>query len=324
MSNVLVTGAGGAATPSMIRDLRSAGHYVVACDMDPYAAGFWVADAAYCIPGGADARFPEALRDIGENERIDVLVPLVDEELLPCWDADLPCEILTPRRAFIETCLRKDRLMVAMAAKGLPVPHTKSAADWRHWPDQPTVLKPRVGRGSRGLAILRDKAELTAAMERLDRPAEDMLLQSQIQGTEYTVSVVVWRDGRVLSVVPKQILCKRGITRQAVTQRVPAITAVCCRIQEAFRADGPFNVQLMLAADDRPWIFEINPRYSSTTSLTVAAGCPEVTGLVDEAVHGPAPSQGYDDWRAGTHLVRGTLDSFFPEFSYRKRLPQHA
>ena len=46
MTTVLVTGAGGAAVPGLIKHLHDTGHRVLAADMDRYAAGLFAAEGA--------------------------------------------------------------------------------------------------------------------------------------------------------------------------------------------------------------------------------------------------------------------------------------
>jgi carbamoyl-phosphate synthase large subunit len=101
------------------------------------------------------------------------------------------------------------------------------------------------------------------------------------------------------------------VTRLAVTRRHPAIDQLCRAIQERFRADGPFNVQLRLAPNGTPTAFEINPRFSTTVTLTVAAGVDEVGGLVAAASGTALPT--VDHWQDGLALVRSSVDRFVLE-----------
>jgi carbamoyl-phosphate synthase large subunit len=126
----------------------------------------------------------------------------------------------------------------------------------------------------------------------------------------------------VRAVVPKEIIDKRGITRIAVTRRQPAIDRLCQTIQERFRADGPFNVQLRLdARDGTPVPFEINPRFSTTITLTQAAGVDELGGLVDVALGRRTGAEAWT-WREGVTMVRRTVDMFmqFNDFAERRRI----
>jgi carbamoyl-phosphate synthase large subunit len=179
------------------------------------------------------------------------------------------------------------------------------------------VIKPRTARGSRGFQLLGSDADLRRYLDTSPVPAEGLLLQECIDGPEFTVSVVVWRDAEVQAVVPKEIISKRGITRLAVTRRNAAIDTLCRSIQRALRADGPFNVQLRLRAGV-PLPFEVNPRFSTSISLTMAAGIDELCGLVAQALGG-RDGYRFGDWREGVVLVRTTRDEFLDERAFRAR-----
>lgn len=314
---VLITGAGGAATPGLIDGLRSKGYRVLAADMDAYAAGLYLADAGFVIPGGSSPHFVATIRAICGREGVNALVPLVDEELVAASELEQEgIAVLLPRREFVITCLDKFRLMQRLGAAGIPVPATRLGDDSLEEMSFPVVVKPRTGRGSRGLVIVNSEKELSACIEGSPYPREKLVVQRYVDGTEFTVSVVVWRDGNVKAVVPKEIISKRGITRLAVTRRNTKIDTLCRRIQEAMRADGPFNVQLRVDRfTDEPLVFEINPRFSTTVSLTIAAGVDEMGALLAEAL-GDKRQQELGDWQEGLVLLRKTSDQFLDEATF--------
>ena len=326
-STILLTGAGGAALPSMIDSLRTKGYRVVTVDADANAAGLYLADRGYRIPFAADPAFPAALRAICRTEAVAALVPLVDEELLPV--ARLAEEegiaLIAPHPAFTALCLDKYALMRRLADVGLRVPETRLlGAGWDGMPF-PLVLKPRTGRGSRGVRVVATPDALETYLATARPGAETTLIQRCIEGTEYTVSVVVWRDGIVRAVVPKEIIDKRGITRLAVTRKNDAIDRLCRNIQERLRADGPFNVQLRLDANGTPLPFEINPRFSTTVTLTQAAGVDELGLLVDMALGRVVSAESWN-WREGITLVRRTVDAFLnvDEYAARRKAVEQA
>ncbi len=324
---VLITGAGGAAVPALIEHLRAKRYRVVAVDADSAAPGLYLADAGYRIPFADDPQFAASLTRLCLAERIAVLVPLVDEELLPVARVaeELGIALLGPRAPFVAMCLDKHVLMQELAQANIAVPESRLLRDgWRGLPF-PLVLKPRRGRGSRGLKIAPTAADLDAYLAAVNPDPDTTLVQRCVEGTEFTVSVVVWRDGVVRAVVPKEIIDKRGITRLAVTRRQPAIDRVCREIQDRFRADGPFNVQLRIdTRDGTPLPFEINPRFSTTITLTQAAGVDELGGLIDLAVgRGDVGIQTWE-WREGVTMVRRTQDAFmqFEDFADRRQKVQ--
>jgi carbamoyl-phosphate synthase large subunit len=324
-TSVLLTGAGGAAVPALIERLQAGGRRVVAVDADPNAAGLYVADRAYRVPFAASPDYAATMGAICRREGIRALVPLVDEELLPCaaLGAELGIPVIGPRPEFIALSLDKYGLMRRMAEAGLPVPPTRLLAEGPGDLEPPLVVKPRVGRGSRNVRIIRTRAELDAQLAAGDCHSEDMLLQKYVEGAEFTVSVVGWRDGRVRAVVPKQVVEKRGITRIAISRRHPAIDALCREIQARLCADGPFNVQLRVDEHGGlPLTFEINPRFSTTITLTQAAGVDELGAVLDLAL-GIDPQTTWE-WREGITLIRRTLDSFVDERDYRAKLGEIA
>jgi carbamoyl-phosphate synthase large subunit len=135
------------------------------------------------------------------------------------------------------------------------------------------------------------------------------------------VSVVVWRDGEVQAVVPKEIIVKKGITHLAVSRRNAKIDTLCRTIQHRLRADGPFNVQLRLDEKTGEALpFEINPRFSTTISLTIASGIDELEGLIIQALGG-REKYTFGEWKEGVVLLRQTMDEFLEESLFQRHHP---
>jgi carbamoyl-phosphate synthase large subunit len=314
---LLITGAGGVASAGLAEHLRSKGCRVLMADIDPYAPGLLFGNKGFVIPKATSPQFVEIIRNICVKEGVNVLIPLVDEELLPAQllESD-SLHVVTPRREFIEACLDKFELMQRLRQAGVQTPETWLLAPKPTPLTQETVIKPRTGRGSRGVVRVATDAQLEEALRTSSYLAEDLLAQEYVAGPEYTVSVVVWRDGVVQAVVPKEVIVKRGVTRIAITRRNQRIEQLCRRIQSALRADGPFNVQLRLhPSTGEPLPFEINPRYSTTASLTLAAGIDEVYGLAMQAVGGRKAFQ-FGEWKDGLVLRRRSVDEFLPEAEF--------
>lgn len=321
MATVLITGAGGAAIPGLIHRLQRKNHRVLAADMNRYAAGLYVADLGFIIPAGSSAEFLPTMRQICESEGVDVIVPLVDEELINSLKLEEEgIIVILPRCEFVEISLDKFRLMKRLGDEGILVPTTRLAVDGINNLEYPVIIKPRRGRGSRGVGIANSEDELISFLKASPYSYPDLILQKYIHGVEFTVSVVAWRDGEVQAVVPKEIIWKEGITRLAVTRRNDDIESLCHMIQERLHADGPFNVQLRIDQNTGiPIPFEINPRFSTTISLTIASGIDELGGIVTQALDGREKYQ-YAKWKEGVVLVRQTFDEFIEESVFGKRI----
>jgi len=277
---VLLSGAGGAGTIEIIRMLKKTGCYrIIGIDASPYAFGLKLADVGFVVPLAIDPEFKKVLEWILAQEQPDYIIPLVDEEILVFHDLakQFNMKVVAPNITFCKIALDKWLTYKALQEVNIPTPkgwlgnnHSLSEIEY------PAVIKPRFGRGSRGLAYLQSDGDLMRYLKGAPDPPKAYIIQKHIEGREFTVSVVVGLDGSVLAVVPKEVIIKRGITLVGVTRHVPQIEDLCIRIQEELQANGPFNVQIIVDEKGNPYVIEINPRYSTTVALTIAAGVNEV------------------------------------------------
>lgn len=285
---LLFTGGGGAASEALHR-LLSARYDVHFADADPEAKSASLPDSAWhAIPFAADPSFVAALTALCRSLAVDLLIPGVDEELTLVAQsrAAIGCDVLLPPLDFVATHLDKLVSMTRLRALGVLVPNTGTLSE-RRGVIFPCIVKPRRGRGSRDVAVVRSEDELRAHVVCCRRPAGDFIVQDRIEGEEFTVTVVADRTGALRAVVPVKVGVKRGITLRAETDHDETVIAACEAIHRAQPAAGCFNVQLVKtgAAEVKP--FEINPRISTTTALAIAAGVNVVELYLDGAPAGP-------------------------------------
>jgi carbamoyl-phosphate synthase large subunit len=285
---ILITGAGGAGTIAIIKSLKWIGGYeIIACDANPNAYGLRIAHHFHVVPMGNDKDFSYKMRAILEFEKPQYIIPLVDEEIMKFhqlfWDLKDNWKLVCPSALFCAIALDKYGTHLELKKHGLLTPTTmvhrpmKEVVKINH----PVIVKQRKGHGSKGLHYF-DNYDLCEDTHPWVTGG-NRIIQERIFGTEFTVSVIVGLDGQLLSIVPKEVIDKRGITMTGITRNVPEIEEVCKKIVEKMNPMGPFNVQLMMDKNGLPWIFEINPRYSTTVALTIAAGINEVDAVIKRA-----------------------------------------
>ncbi|WP_115865072.1 ATP-grasp domain-containing protein [Halorussus litoreus] len=338
MATVLVTGVGSTGGTGTIGALQDhSDHEVVGVDMDPTATGFHLVDRGRVVPPASDDSWPVEMAAVVDEFDADAVVPLVDEELARLSELDerLPDEVglVAPRQSVVDDTLDKYRMARRLADAGLSVPTTRLASEVVEGgsedfdsddlaPDDfPVVVKPRRGRGSRGVAKLDSLAALEAHLAETDRVAEDLVVQEYVSGTEYTTSVVATRDDRLLSIVPKEAIAKEGCTVRGATRLEPSVIASCKRIFSALSPGGPINVQ-QLRDDETGEVYtiEINPRFSSTACLTVEAGVNELDLLVRDALGERVEAP--EGFEADLHLVRYTDELYASESELRTPAPK--
>ena len=280
---LLLTGGGGAGTEAMW-SLLSRTYDVWIADADRNQIHPAVPrDRARSIPFAGDSGFVDAIVDLCRMESIDVLVPGVDEELLALSrsaEALLPTQVMIPPTEFIETMLDKWLFFEALQASDIATPLTVKLDQCDDWDDFPLIVKPRHGRGSRGVSVIDNRDGLMHCRGALGIRASDYVVQQKLDGVEFTVQVFSNREGDLKAVIPARIALKRGVTISCETDPVPAVIALCEAIHSRFEVSGCYNVQGMLGDTGTFVPFEINPRVSTTLCLSVAAGIDPIAAFL--------------------------------------------
>ncbi len=281
---VLFTGGGGAGAEALW-NLLEGQHEVHFCDPDPRRISAVVPDdRAHGVPMAVDPAYLDAVVRLCRDESIDVLVPGVDEELellARHRDELSPTVVLLPDAAFVETMLDKLSFTQALAGAGIRVPRTLPLGAAGRWSAFPAIVKPRHGRGSRGVSVVDDGLALAGLRDGLGGAADTYIVQELIRGDEYTVQLMVNGHGALRAVFPVHVLAKRGVTISAVAADSADVRAVCERIHEATAAQGCYNVQGIIDEYGVFAPFELNPRVSTTLCLAVAAGLDPLTLCFD-------------------------------------------
>jgi len=272
---VLFTGGGGAGTEALW-DLLGDRHEVHFADADSRRIHPVVPRSnAHGIPFASQPNFVDFLEALCRELDIDLLVPGVDEELeqLAFRREEFgPTVILLPTAGFTETMLDKLDFADALGAAGVDVPRTQSFDDPEPWSTFPCIVKPRRGRGSRGVTVVDDANELAAMRSATADRGNEYVVQELVEGVEYSVQVVADREERLRAVFPARIITKRGITISAVGEQDQAVIDACGHIHRSLPTSGCYNVQGILDGERRFMPFEINPRVSTTLCLAVASG----------------------------------------------------
>jgi carbamoyl-phosphate synthase large subunit len=273
VTSILFTGGGGASSEALYR-LLSGCYEVHFADADPEARPYGVpSDAWHAIPWASEPTFVRGLGDLCCELNVGLLIPGVDEELEPIANAraTLGCPVLLPEAEFVRIHLDKLASNQALKALGASVPETETVSERRRVAF-PCIVKPRRGRGSRAVAVVRSEEELLAHITSTRLPAGGFIVQERLDGQEFTVTMVADRSGTLRAVVPVKVRIKRGITLRAETDRDAAVMEACAAIHAASPASGCFNIQLVKTTGGEVKPFEINPRISTTTCLALAAG----------------------------------------------------
>jgi carbamoyl-phosphate synthase large subunit len=315
---VLVTSVGGAGIGEQIlkalRLAKTTSYTIVGGDMSPHSKGLLEVDHPYILPAAGDPSYLPALLKLCDKHRVTVLFPGSEPELKVISAARQMFEDqgiflpINPDRV-IELCLDKVKTCDFLETHGFDVSVHKqitSVGDLENWETLPVVLKPsRSGGGSVNVYLAQTREELLTFGRYLLSLYSEFIAQEYV-GTpesEFTVGVLVGMDGELLNsiAVNRNILIglsnrikvpnrtgrndlgpvlalSTGIS-QGTIGRFPEVTEPCERLAESLGSRGTINIQCRLV-NGKIYVFEINPRFSGTTSLRAMVGYNEPDVLI--------------------------------------------
>jgi carbamoyl-phosphate synthase large subunit len=278
---ILFTGGGGSGSEALWRIL-SAKYELYFADASVDAIDDTIPDERKIAIPFADADdFIAELSRICADKKIDLIVPGVDEELVIISEnrARMP-EVFSPSTEFVKLMLDKLACAQAIEKAGLSVPKTLPVTQAKEI-GFPLIVKPKSGRGSRGVCVLGSMAEIDAYKAFYKTSDDKLIAQALGIGDEYTVLVAGDKLGRLLAVIPVKVGQKKGITIRAKTDMNQQVIEYAKKFHAHFKPNAIYNIQCILTKQGTVLPFEVNPRVSTTFCLGVASGFDPFADLSD-------------------------------------------
>jgi carbamoyl-phosphate synthase large subunit len=295
--NALVTGVGGPVGQAILKALEASQirHRVVGTDRSPLSVGlFWV-DRGVVLPDCVQEQaYLAAMLELCAEERIDILFPGSDAELrlLACHAETFRTSgvtVMAPPKRVLRIALDKLETCRFLEASGLSFPRYAPLDDEQLTARLvgelgfPIIAKPRIGSGSRGVAIARSWDDLLR-VRNAGTPyvVQELLLPAD---EEYTVASFTAADGSQVGSICMRRELLAGNTYRAWVVENPLVQKESLRVVAALETRGPCNVQLRLTPRG-PVTFEVNPRLSGTTAMRAHFGYNEVAMAIRNHVWG--------------------------------------
>lgn len=340
---VMITGVGGGGNgEQLIKALRLSEkqYHLIGADITPYSKGLTQVDEQLILPPASDPDYIGTLIASCKKMRVDALFTGSEPELkkVSAFQGDIRAAgIFLPMNpeAVIRTCTDKSQTMNFLRENGFAYPATttvKETADLARIDYFPAVLKPSIGGGgSANTFIAQDKQELELFGTWMLKLYPEFIVQQYVGNAdcEYTVGVLSDMEGCLINsiAVKKNILSalsnrlkvrsrysdellviSSGIS-QGQIGRFPEVTAPCETIAARLGSKSAINIQLRFV-DGKCYVFEINPRYSGTSSFRAMVGYNEPDIMIRKHLLGEniEPHFAYKEG----HILRG-LDEVFME-----------
>lgn len=348
---VMVTGIGGGGHGEQIlKALRLADtdYEIVGCDMSPLSKGLAEVDYPYLVPPASDPDYLACILALCRKHTVKALFHGSEPELKVMSRERATIEgegIFLPINpaSVIDICMDKFRTMAFLSGHGFSYPKTvrvSSLDDVEKVDFIPAILKPSVGGGgSVNTFLAQTERELSLLSEYLLSIYTEFIIQEYV-GTpegEYTVGVLLSMEGELLnSIAVKRIILSGLSNRMKVPNRsgnsdlgrilaissgisqgeigrYPEVTESCEGLAKTLGCKGAVNVQCRLV-EGKVYVFEINPRFSGTTSLRAMVGYNEPDTLIRKHLLGEEISPHFE-YDTGV-IMRGLEERFIKDMDF--------
>ena len=263
------------------RELEISGS-VFAADCSLTAPALYFADKFRQVPRIDSGEYIRALIDICNEDKISLVVPTIDTELLLLaenrkkMEEKTDAKILVSDLSVVNICRNKLNTQSYMEEHGFKVPHLYTAQELRNDNIKyPLFVKPIDGSSSIDAYKVNNKQELDAILTLVKNP----MVQDYMDGEEYTIDVFLDFDGNIITMVPRlRMAVRSGEILKGRIVKDAAIMEDVRRLMEELKPIGHITVQCRKTYRGIEYI-EINPRFGGGAPMSIMAGADSCKNL---------------------------------------------
>lgn len=285
---ILVTGIGGNVGQGVIRNVRNTTFdiVIIGTNITAFSAGNHLCDVFYEVPYAYDESYLKAIKKIVESEKIDLIIPTTDYEVyyLSKFIDKIPCEIVVSEfetaSFFLDKYLTANHLdqnKISFAKSFLPSTYNNGFSD--------IILKPRKGRGSRGIQI--------NPLEYKTYSDEEYMIQELHKGKEITVAFYVTKTKNLHGFIALERVLENGMTThcKVISDYNEKLETLLLKLIKASNIKGAANLQAIVNTNGDIIPFEINCRISGTNSIRSNFGFEDVKYTLQEWLFNKVPDK---------------------------------
>ena len=291
-------------TIKLLKENREPKITVIGADSDTNAASREDVDRFYLLPHGSDSEYATKLLEICRTEKIDIVIPCADEEVKAIsiykyqFDREsVACAVDSHKT--VELTNDKFALFEYLSKNGIEMPRYKlisNAEELREstvyfrYPKEKFVLKPRYGRGARGIYIIGSDGGSKSLEDVLDTfsnlPMNSIAMEC-LPGEAYDVDVLA-RDGSPLCIVPRRRTWTNKLSpfnEGCEVENNKTLIEFVAKITALLKLNYVYDFDCGITAKGKPALYEINPRFSGAIAASAGAGA-NIPVMLVRMMHG--------------------------------------
>lgn len=248
---------------------------IIGGDMDLNAPAMKFVDKAWKLPKISSKEYVDKIIEISIKEKIDLIVPTIDTELLILAknrdriERETNAMINLSDLNFIEISRDKYKTQSFLEKNGFGVPKliTEKMIKKKQF-TFPLFIKPLNGSSSVNAFKINSEKELNFFKEYVPNP----IIQECVIGDEFTIDIFCDFQNEPITIVPRKRLATRsGEISKGLICKDKEIVSDIKRLLKVFKAKGHITIQCIKTEKEIKYL-EINPRFGGGAPMSIVAG----------------------------------------------------
>lgn len=286
VKKVVVTGIGGNVGQGIIRNIRATGYpiEVIGTNISDFSAGNHLCDHFEKLPYAFDENYISEVQKIVDRYKPDLIIPSTDYEVyyLSKSSDKIHCKVAASPWQTSFMYLDKYETWLGHSKHGIPFADSCLPSEFIGQYEQ-YIVKPRKGRGSRGLHINPSNVQSFEDHE--------YMVQKLAKGKEYTTAFYITQSNDLLGLITLERALENGATQQCKvnTSYDVELKDIITRMKNQYRFTGAANLQFIVDEKGQIIPFEVNCRISGTNSIRSNFGFEDVKYTLMEHLYNLVP-----------------------------------
>ncbi|HWJ78052.1 MAG TPA: ATP-grasp domain-containing protein [Niallia sp.] len=249
---------------------------IITADLKNNAPSAYFSDKHLIVPRISSPNYVEELLRICKQESIHLIIPLIDTELIllaknrHLFDK-LDVKVLVSSVELNQIASDKIKTFKFFVENGIPSPKVYTSDELQNKAYKfPLLIKPLDGSSSNGVTKIHNEKELNFFISYV----QNAMVQEFVEGTEYTVDVMVDFKGNIKTIVPRMRLETRAgeVSKGVTVKNDLIINAVEEVVNLLPQPVGCLTLQCFKKNNGEITFIEINPRFGGGIPLSIEAG----------------------------------------------------
>jgi carbamoyl-phosphate synthase large subunit len=271
--NILITAVGGdigCNIVNIITEQKNKNISLIGTDINEHVFCHDQIDKFYVVDKVNSKNYAIQILNIIKENSIDIILPISENEILWFYEnydlfINLELKILINNKNIIDTFLDKFKTSVALNDILVQTPKTFLFDEFTNQLTFPIIIKGKYSVLSKEVQIIKNQSQLDYFRNFIEKQ-ENYIVQEYIGTTEEEYTTCIYQNKEKTEIISFKRRLTGGMTSFAQIVNENVLNAYAKKIAQSFDLKGSINIQSR-RVEDEFYIFEINPRLSSTVYI---------------------------------------------------------